>query len=442
LPDTRYAKSGDVNIAYQVVGDGALDLILISGWVSNLEYSWEDPGLAGFYRRLAAFSRLILFDKRGTGLSDRVPSSGLPTMEQRMDDVRAVLDAAGSERAAVFGVSEGAGLGILFAATYPQRTSALAVFGAFAKRLWSADYPWAPTHERREAWIASLEEGWGGPVDLDTIAPSRAGDPRFAQWFATYLRTSASPSAAVTLARMNTHVDVRGALAAVDVPTLVVHHTDDRDASVEEGRYIAHHIPGAKFVELPGEDHIWFGADADAIADEVEGFLTGTRPVTVHERVLATVLFTDIVESTQRATAVGDRRWRELLDGHNALVRREIERFRGREVKATGDGFLATFDGPERAIRCAMTLVHGVRHLGVEMRAGLHTGECEMIGGDVGGIAVHIAARVLAEARPNEVLVSSTVRDLVAGSGLRFSSRGRHELKGVPGEWELLATER
>lgn len=438
-PVTRYAKSGDINIAYQVVGAGPLDLVYVPGWVSNVEYCWEEPGQAHFLHRLASFSRLILFDKRGTGLSDRVPPNELPSMEQRMDDVRAVLDAVGSAHAAVFGVSEGAALSILFAATYPQRTTALAIFGGFAKRLWSPDYPWAPTPEKRREWIESLKSGWGGTVDMATIAPSRVNDAQYADWFATLLRRSASPNAAVALAEMNTHMDIRAVLHAVHVPTLVMHRTGDRDANIAEGRYIAEHIPGAKFVEFAGEDHLISAGDSDAVADELEEFLTGVRHVSERDRVLATMMFTDIVSSTQLATSMGDRRWHELLERHNALVRREIARFGGREVKTTGDGFLVTFDGPARAIRCAVVLVEGARRLGIEIRAGLHTGECEMIGDDVGGIAVHIAARVLSEAAASEVLVSSTLRDLVAGSGLQFSSRGKHELKGVPGEWELLA---
>lgn len=440
-PVTRYAKSGDISIAYQVVGDGPFDLIFVSGWVSNVESSWEDPQLAAFFRKLASFSRLILFDKRGTGLSDRVPTVELPTLEQRMDDVRAVLDAAGSTRAALLGVSEGAGMSILFAATYPQRTIALAIYGGFAKRLWAPDYPWAPTLEQRQAWIASLATGWGGTVDMETLAPSRAGDPQFAHWFATYLRRSASPSAAVSLAEMNTHVDVRSVLPSVHVPTLVMHRAGDRDVQVANGRYIAEHIPGAKFVELPGIDHVWFSGDSEAIVDEVEEFLTGARQVSHRDRVLATVVFTDIVGSTETATAIGDRRWHELLEKHRAVIRREIARFGGREVNTTGDGFLITFDGPARAVRCAITLVESVRQLGIALRVGIHTGECEIIGNDIAGIAVHIAARVQSHAAPNEILVSSTLRDLVAGSGLRFTSRGRHQLKGVPDEWELLAVD-
>jgi class 3 adenylate cyclase len=441
VPATHYAKSAGVNIAYQVVGEGLLDLIWVPGWVSNIEYSWEEPLVARFLKRLASFSRLILFDKRGTGLSDRVPEEGLPTLEQRMDDVRAVLDAAGSGHAAVFGASEGAVMSLLFAATFPQRTTALVIYGGFAKRIWSEDYPWAPTVEQRLHYFDTIEQGWGGVVDLEKVAPSVAHDERFRESWATYLRRSASPSAALALAKMNTYIDVRPVLPAIHVPTLVLHRADDLDVSVAEGRYIAEHIPGAKFVELPGGDHLWYAGDFDAIIDEVEEFLTGTRHAPHVERVLATVLFTDIVESTQKAAQLGDRRWHDLLERHHALVRREIARFRGREIKTTGDGFLATFDGPARAVSCALELRAAIRSLGIEMRAGIHTGECETIGDDIGGVAVHIAARILSKARPGEVLVSRTVRDLVVGSGLRFDKRGRRNLKGVPGEWELFAAE-
>ena len=439
IPATRYTKSGGVNIAYQVVGAGPRDLLWVPGWVSNIEYSWEEPTIRRFLERLASFSRLILFDKRGTGLSDRVPDNELPTLEQRMDDVRAVLDAANSESAALLGASEGASMSILFAATFPERTSALIIYGGFAKRVWSEDYPWAPTPQERQKFFDAIEQGWGGVVDLATLAPSTIGNERFQEGWAAYLRRSASPGAALALAKMNSGVDVRGVLPALHVPTLVLHRSGDLDANIAEGRYIAERIDGATFVELPGDDHLWYAGDTDSIIDEVEEFLTGVRPIHDVDRVLATVLFTDIVESTKTATEIGDRRWRALLDSHNALVRRELERFRGREVKTTGDGFLATFDGPARAVRCALALRNGLRKEGIETRAGLHTGECEMIGNDVGGVAVHIAARVLAEAQPGEVLVSSTVRDLVAGSGLRFGNRGRHALKGTSDSWELFA---
>ncbi len=438
-PETKYAKSGKVNIAYQVVGSSALDLVFIMGWVSHLDYFWEEPSFARFLNRLASFSRLILFDKRGTGLSDRVPDTELPTLEQRMDDVRAVMDAVGSERAAIFGVSEGGPMSALFAATYPQRTIALAMYGTFAKRIWAPDYPWAPTPEERQKWFDLLAEGWGGVVDLSTLAPSVANDKHFQQWWATYLRRSVSPGAAMAFGRMNTQVDIRHVLPAVRVPTLIMHRTDDRDVDVGGARYIAERIPGAKYVELPGEDHLHFVGDQDAILDEVEEFFTGARHGPEPDRVLATVMFTDIVGSTERAAALGDRHWRELLQSHRTLVRRELERFRGNEVDTAGDGFLATFDGPARAIRCAVTICDRVRPLGIEIRAGLHTGEVETVGASVGGLAVHIGARVAATARGSEVLVSHTVKDLVAGSGIQFEDRGRQILKGVPGEWHLYA---
>jgi class 3 adenylate cyclase len=442
FPVTRYAKSGDLNIAYQVVGDAPLDLLWVPGWVSNVEYSWEEPTIRRFLQRLASFSRLILFDKRGTGLSDRVADTELPTLEERMDDVRAVLDTAGSQRAAIFGASEGAVMSMLFAATYPERTTALVIYGGFAKRLQSEDYPWGPTVQQRQQFFDAIQQGWGGVVDLATLAPSSIGDEGFQERWATYLRRSASPGAALALARMNTNLDVRSVLSAVHVPTLVIHRTGDLDVKFAEGRYIADHIDGAKFVELPGDDHLWYAGDFDTLIDEVEEFLTGVRRAAEPERVLATLLFTDIVKSTELAVQLGDRRWHDLLDRHNAFVRREIGRFKGHEVKTTGDGFLATFDGPARAVRCALALCSGAPGLGVQLRAGLHTGECEVIGDDIGGVAVHIASRVLGEASPGEVLVSHTVHDLVAGSGLRFSSRGKVALKGVPGDWELLAVEK
>ncbi len=438
-PETRYAKSGDVNIAYQVVGNGALDLVYVMGWVSNLDYFWEEPSCARFLNRLASFSRLILFDKRGTGLSDRVQESQLPTLEQRMDDVRAVMDAAGSERAALFGVSEGGPMSALFAATYPERTAALVIYGSYAKRIWAPDYPWAPTTEERQKFYDLIAQGWGGVVDLATLAPTAAHDERFKQWWAAYLRRSASPGAALALARMNTQVDIRHVLPAIRVPTLILHRTGDLDIDVGGSRYMGRQIPGAKYVELPGDDHLpWVGGH-EAILDEVEEFLTGVRRGPEPDRVLATVLFTDIVGSTEQAAAAGDRRWRDLLEGYHARVRKEIERFRGREIDTVGDGFFAAFDGPARAIRCACAVNDAVRQLGIQIRAGLHTGEVEVMGDNVGGIAVHIGARVASQAGAGEVLVSNTVKDLVAGSGIRFEDRGSHTLKGVPGEWRLFA---
>jgi len=436
-PQTRYARSGEVNIAYQVIGDGPIDLVYVMGWVSHLDYFWEDPLYSKFLTRLASFSRLILFDKRGTGLSDRVPLNELPTLEQRMDDVRAVMDAAGSMRAALFGVSEGGPMCALFAATYPDRTSALIIYASYAKRVWSPDYPWAPTPAERQKFFDLIQEGWGGEVDLATMAPSKVGDERFQEWWSSYLRMGASPGAALALARMNTQIDIRHVLPTIRVPTLVLHRSGDLDIKVEEGRYIASKIPGARFVEFPGSDHLTWVGNQDAIIDEIEEFLTGVRRGPELDRVLATVLFTDIVGSTERAAQLGDRGWRALLEAHNTSIRRELERFRGREIDTAGDGFLAIFDGPARAIRCAGAVVRAVRSLGIEVRAGLHTGEVEMLDRDVRGIAVHIGARVAALAAPGEVLVSHTVKDLVAGSGIDFEDRGIQVLKGVPGEWRV-----
>lgn len=438
-PKVRYARSGEVNIAYQVLGEGPIDLVYVMGWVSHLEAFWMDPAQERFFRRLASFSRLILFDKRGTGLSDRVAINHLPTLEERMDDVRAVMDAVGSKQAALFGVSEGGPMCALFSATYPQRTSALIMYGSYAKRVWDPEYPWAPTPEERQHWYDLLEQGWGGVVDINTLAPTAAGDPKFREWWATYLRMSASPGAALALGRMNTQVDIRHVLPTIRVPTLIVHRVGDRDIDVGGARYMAKRIPGAKYVELPGDDHLPFVGDQDSILDQVEEFLTGASHHFEPDRILATVLFTDIVGSTERAAALGDRRWRELLELHNRLVRGQLERFRGREVDTAGDGFLATFDGPARAIRCAIACRDELAQAGIQVKAGLHTGECELVGDKVRGISVHIGARVASLAAPGEVLVSSTVKDLVAGSGLEFEERGTHQLRGVPGEWRLFA---
>ena len=435
-PKTQYAKSGDLHIAYQVTGRGPFDLVFVPGFVSHLEYQWEHPGSARLFERLGSFSRLICFDKRGTGLSDRV--GDIPTLEQRMDDVRAVMDAVGSERAALFGISEGGPMSLLFAATYPERTSALALYGSYARRSWASDHPFGRTAEEMGGVIEAMERDWGGPVGVELWAPSLVADERFLHWWANYLRLAASPGAAITVMRMNMEIDVRHVLPSVHVPTLIVHRTGDRVISVDQGRYLAAHIQGARLAELSGDDHLPY-SNSDQIIDEVEEFLTGTRHEAEIDRVLATVLFTDIVGSTERAAALGDRRWRELLAGYYATARRELTRFRGREVDTAGDGFFAAFDGPARAIRCAEAISAGVRPLGIEVRAGLHTGECEVIGDKVGGIAVHIGARVAALAHPGEVLVSNTVKDLVAGSGLSFQERGVHTLKGVPGEWRLYA---
>ena len=431
--ETRYAQTDQINIAYQVVGEGPLDVVFVMGWVSHIDYFWEEPSFARFLRRLASFARLIVFDKRGTGLSDRVPTRELPTLEQRMEDVHAVMDAVGSERAALVGVSEGGPLCVLFAATYPDRTAALVMVGSYARRLSHPDYPWGATPESYHAFLEEIRTGWGGPIGLAARAPSLVDDDRFRQWWATYLRMSASPGAALALTRMNGEIDVRHALPSVRVPTLIVHRTGDLSIPVEGGRYMAEQIPGAKYVELAGDDHLPFVGNQNEILDEIEEFLTGMRHGPEPDRVLATVLFTDVVASTERAAELGDRTWRLLIEEHHAEVRRQLDRFRGVEVNTAGDAFLATFDGPARAIRCGCAIRAAVRAVGLDVRVGLHTGEIEFIGDDVGGIAVHIGARVASAANPSEVLVSSTVKDLVAGSGIEFEDRGIHELKGVPG---------
>ncbi|HVH75611.1 MAG TPA: adenylate/guanylate cyclase domain-containing protein [Stellaceae bacterium] len=434
-PETRYARSGDVRIAYQVVGNGPFDLVVVPGFVSNLDLSWEMPEFANFYSRLAGFSRLILFDKRGTGLSDR--NVGIATLEERMDDVRAVMDAAGSDRAALFGISEGGPMSLLFAATYPQRAQALAVYGSYAYPL----HLLAPGELEKE--IERVDRLWGtGEYFLGRYMPgSLSQEAR--RTFARFERQSASPSAVIAIRRMNMEIDARHVLPAIRVPTLVMHRVGDGAIPVEAGRYLAANIPGAKYLELPGFDHnpLHEPDVTDRIVGEVEEFLTGSRHEAEPDRVLATVLFTDIVDSTRRAAAMGDRGWRTLLDRHDEAARQEIARFRGRAVKSLGDGFLATFDGPARAVRCAGAISNAVRPLGIALRSGLHTGEIEVKHDDVAGIAVHIAARVAEMAGPGEVLVSNTVRDLVAGSGLRFADRGSHALKGLPEALRLYAAE-
>ena len=436
-PQTHYARSGTVSIAYQVVGDGPRDLVFVAGWVTHLEAGWDDPLLARFRRRLASFSRLILFDKRGTGMSDRVANRDLPTLEERMDDVRAVMDAAGSERAALLGHSEGGPMAMLFAATYPERTTALITIGAYARRIWDPEYPWAPTPEQRQRFFDLIQRDWGSEVDVATVAPTLANDEAFRRRYATYSRLSASPGAALVLARMNTEVDVRHVLPAIRVPTLVLHRDGDLDSNIEEGRYIAARIPAAKFVELPGRDHLPWVGDQDGVVDEIEEYLTGIRPTPQPDRFLATVLFTDIVGSTERAAALGDDAWRDLLERHHTAVRHELARFRGQEISTSGDGFFATFDGPARAVRCAVAIRDRLRESGLEVRAGVHSGECERMGDNIGGLAVHIGSRVAGLAGPGEVLASSTVKDLVAGSGIVFEDRGAHSLKGIPGEWRV-----
>jgi class 3 adenylate cyclase len=434
-PKTQYVRSGDVHIAYQVVGEGPLDIVYVPGWLSHVELAWELPELVHGFERLASFSRLILFDKRGTGMSDPVANDQLPTLEQRMDDVRAVMDAAGSERAALFGASEGGNMSILFAATHPQRTIALCTFGCFSKRVWSPDYPWAPTSQERQLTYKAIERDWANA--FKDLAPSLSPE-RFAQ-HVTYYRRCASPGAALALLKMNTQIDVRDVLSTIRVPTLVMHRKDDLDVKVDEGRYLAEHIPGARFVELPGADHAWWAQECDAVVEEIQELLTGTRTASEPNRILATVLFTDIVGSTEHAARLGDRAWHELLDSHCALVRKELIRFRGREIKTVGDSFVAIFDGPARAVRCAYSICRAVSQLRIAVRAGVHTGEIELASDDISGIAVHIASRVVAAAKPGEVMVSRTVKDLSAGSGIEFNDRGSQVLKGVPDEWRLFA---
>jgi DNA-binding winged helix-turn-helix (wHTH) protein/pimeloyl-ACP methyl ester carboxylesterase len=443
VPETKYAKSGDVNIAYQVLGNGPLDLVFVMGWISHLEYFWRDPSFARFLRRLASFSRLILFDKRGTGLSDRVPLHELPTLEQRMDDVRAVMEAVGSDRAALCGVSEGGPMSALFAATYPERTAALVMIGTYSKRIWAPDYPWAPTAEQRNHFFEEIQKHWGGPVGIEERAPSMRDDPQFREWWATYLRMGASPGAAVALTKMNAEVDVRHVLPTIRVPTLVLHRTGDLCLKVEEGRYVAERIAGAKYVELPGEDHLPFVGDQDAVLDEIEEFLTGVRHTAEPERVLATVLFARIVDTPKQVAARGEREWRSLVERFRAHISKEITWFRGREIDMTGAGPLATFDGPARAIRCACAISEYASRLGIEIRAGLHTGECDLLDESrVGGVAVEVGREIRDRALAGEVLVSHTVKDLVAGSGLDFNQRGAEVFDKIPGEWQLYKVER
>ncbi len=434
-PETRYARSGDLHIAYQVVGEGPIDLVWVPGWISNIDHYWEEPAIARYFNRLASFSRLILFDRRGTGLSD--PLLRAPTLEEQMDDVVAVMDAAGSERAAFYAQLEGGAMAALFAATHPERTGALVLYEAQPRMSWAPDYDWALRDEERESRLA---EGWGDGSRILAMAPSAANDPRLRRWFARLERLAASPGTAAKFLMMNSQVDVRAVLASIQAPTLVLHRADDTFIDKRHSLYLADQVPGARYVELPGSEAITFGRDDDALLDEVEEFLTGARGSADADRVLATVMFGDICDSTRLAAELGDRHWRDTLESIAGAVGRQLRSYRGRAVKTMGDGFLATFDGPARAIRCALAIRDVARSdFGIDVRAGLHTGEVEVIGSDLGGIAVHIAARIVSLAEPREALVSGTVKDLVVGSDLEFDDRGEHELRGVPGQWRLWA---
>jgi len=434
--DIKYARTGDVHIAYRVFGEGPRDLVLIPGTLSHVELYWDFPVNQYLLKRLTSFARVIVFDKRGQGLSDRV---GEQTVEERIGDVRAVMDAADSPRATIFGWSEGGPMSLMFSATYPERTSALVLCGSFA--CVTAE-PWAVSQEQWDQFLLQIKMHWGEGVLVPINAPSRRDDEAFVQWFGRLERASASPGAILALMRANYGIDVRHVLPVIQAPTLILHRVGDRTVPVEAGRYLAQHIRGARYVELPGDDHLLQAFDQqtlDLLIDEIEEFVTGARSGPDPDRVLVTVMFTDIVSSTERAAAIGDRRWREVLDGYLGVARRQLERFRGREIDVAGDGLFAIFDGPARAVRCACAIRDAVHPLGLEIRAGLHTGECEVAGSRVSGIAVHTGARIASAARPQEVLASSTVRDLVAGSGIRFDDRGSHALKGVPGDWRLFA---
>jgi class 3 adenylate cyclase len=440
----RYATSQGVTVAYQVVGDGGVDLIAALGIVTHLEVNWEEPSFARFLNGLASFSRLILFDKRGVGLSDRVEDGA--ALEERMDDIGAVMDAAGSARSVVFGISEGACASALYAATFPERTKALVLYGAgpLCPGRLEEPAPAAPSVNEEDSrlqneWYDHVRSTWGEePLLLDALAPSKASDQAFTSWWMRWFRHGSSPASVIALSRANHQIDIRHVLPAIRVPTLVLHRHDDA-VPVENGRYLAARIPGAKYVELSGRDHIAWVGDADSVLGEIEEFATGLRRERMPDRVLTTLLFTDIVSSTERSAALGDRNWRDLLDAHYRDIRRQLLRWRGHEVKTTGDGCLATFDGPTRALECARAVRDDAKAIGLDIRAGVHTGEVELVEEDVAGLAVHLCQRVQSLATPGEVLASSTVKDLVAGSGIQFEDRGRHELRGVPGQWQLFA---
>jgi pimeloyl-ACP methyl ester carboxylesterase/class 3 adenylate cyclase len=436
MPATTYARSGGTSIAYQVHGDGPVDLVFTPGFVSHIEWCWEEPSVARFLDRLASFTRLIIFDKRGTGLSD--PVSSPPTLETRADDIRAVLDAVGTDRAALLGWSEGSAMNVMFAALHPERTERLVLYGSYARLTADGEYPgFAP--EALDGLIAAMEQRWGRADALELWSPNAARDARLSAWWGTYLRLSASPGMAHTLLHWYPQIDVRSILDAVHVPTLMLHRRDDTTIPIEMGRALAGLLPAATFVEVPGDEHLFFLGDQDPILDEIQSFLTGERSGPRPDRYLTTILFVDIVSSTELASSLGDRRWSELLTSFYATARRQLDRFRGVAVVTTGDGLLATFDGPARAIAGALAIRDASRALELEVRAGVHAGEVEVVEDGIGGLAVHIAARVSALAGPGEVLVSSTVRELVAGGGIEFTARGTHPLKGVPGRWAVFA---
>jgi class 3 adenylate cyclase len=435
LPETRFAKAGDLSIAYQVVGDGDVDVILVPQWLSNIEQYWEHPAAAYFLRRIASFSRLIMFDKRGTGLSDAVADT--QPLEERMDDVLAVMDAVGSERAVLFGPSEGGPMAALFAATFPERCISLVLYGALARWLEADDYPEGRPPALVAAYGKGWIDGWGSGASLRVLSPSLAHDDGFRRWWGRFERHSVRPGMVGPLLDTINALDIRAVLPAIKVPTLILHRRGDRLVDVANGRYLAAHIAGARYLELPGDDHIWFTGDADSLLDEIEEFVTGSRGTHDPDRVLATVMFTDIVSSTEHAARLGDRRWHDLISDHDELVSKQIAVYRGRTIRSTGDGVFASFDGPARAIRCALSVVDAARTLDVDIRAGLHTGECELAGNDLAGVTVHIGARIADLAQPSQVLVSGTVRDLVVGSNIGFQYQGVQLLQGVPGEWRL-----
>ncbi len=433
----RYAKSGDLHIAYIVEGDGPIDLMWIPPWISQVEYLWSERSLMRVMRRIKSFARFITFDRRGSGLSD--PFFGAPTLEDQMDDLIAVMNAVGSERVAIVGTLEGGPMAATFAATHPDRVSALVLYATFARATWAPGYEFAWPADVRDAHMAELVEHWGEGRVVAGVAPSEASDPGFMEWGGRLERLAASPSTIRRLMGLIGEFDVRDVLPSIRVPTLVMHRRDDAFIKIEHSRYLAQQIPGARYVELEGSDNMFSLGDSEGLLGEIEEHLTGVRHVHEPDRMLATVLFTDICDSTRQAAEMGDSGWRSLLERHDALFRHALDRHRGREVKRTGDGFLATFDGPARAIRCAASVAEAMGSLGIQVRAGLHTGELEVMDGDLGGLAVHIAARVLDRASPSEVLVSGTVKDLVVGSGIAFADRGEHALRGVPGEWRLFA---